>query len=219
MKKISSLFTLVELLVVIAIIAILMAMLLPALKSARSMVKLSGCTNNLKQLGLAAAMYSNDYDDYIALCDAWGATYQWFQLIAPYISTKGYVKPINRPGSVWTCPENPEGEFNGNSSSYSSSLYHMVGGDFGTVPNKMTAVKYPSGKTHLFGADYEATRYAWFYAHDLGGRLRYRHFTKDNFLFYDGHVRPYGYPQVPVAQDGILIDKWINLASDPPPDL
>ena len=82
-------FTLVELLVVIAIIGILVALLLPAIQSAREAARRSSCSNNLKQFGLGLQNFHDVHLNFPpGLVDDDTNTFGWGAYILPYTEQK-----------------------------------------------------------------------------------------------------------------------------------
>jgi len=105
-----SAFTLIELLVVVSIIALLIGILLPALSKARASSRTALCANNVRTLGLALQMYSDDNRGWYPralplndpnnhnstrewqkpwpkeMCPSWPITYVW--MILPYLDKK-----------------------------------------------------------------------------------------------------------------------------------
>lgn len=159
MKKHNA-FTLIELLVVVAIISILMAILLPALSTAREQAKRTACLSNLRQLGSSLHTYASEYNSEFP----W--QYWYDSGAAPlalnknsstpnglgYLSQLGFLgTPVvnpnatNKPSKVLKCPSAPSGDIfaKPGTSNWCSYLYQSIfvtsGG--GTSPKRKSLLK------------------------------------------------------------------------------
>ena len=200
-------FTLIELLVVIAIIALLMGILFPVLRKAREQGRDVVCRNNLRQVGLAANFYADQYGLYIPRSAEWGGDIKpWFQLFMPFLAQKS-IDNDYRSVDIFRCPSYPDKE---QTVCYVINGWTREGEPRGR--SKLTDCKRPASTIYLadnedgwwrtiikMATERDVTRCDVFQREHLpssdieaitGGRrvARARHKKGCNVLYLDGHV-------------------------------
>jgi prepilin-type N-terminal cleavage/methylation domain-containing protein/prepilin-type processing-associated H-X9-DG protein len=123
-------FTLVELLVVIAIIGVLVALLLPAVQTARESARRTQCNNNLKQIGLSIHAFEGTYGTFPAAqtrveIDTWMHGPTWWVYTMPYVEQNAAFSQIVFPRQTFWFGDSDPGRTKNKSLWFNSRFSYM----------------------------------------------------------------------------------------------
>ncbi len=185
-------FSLIELLVVISIIALLIGILLPVLAGARQSAQRVTCSSNLRQLGIAVSLYTNDSDDLYPPARPIPLPFAAFNDTDPplYVPMKPYLAIGTPPetNAVYRCPDDDTiYPLTGISYAYSPSV---AGTTLADILDRRFIQRLNWNESQIeILSDFDGEEGGTDFALEAGGTLNVakRHF-KRNILFADGHV-------------------------------